>query len=498
MAGLYRSRVGDRIVDYVARFSSSLADDRRIIEEDIDGTEAHDIMLYEQGVIARQDLLRILDALEQLRRGWREGKTRLEGDYEDVHEYVEAFVIGIVGIEIGGKLHTGRSRNDQVALDIRMRLRDDLCSVSSLTLELVNVLLAKAEAHIRTPFLLYTHTQPAQVGTFGHYLLAYAEMLLRDAQRLQDCFDRVNLSPLGAGPVGGTSLPISRDRTAMLLGFDGLVKNSLDATSSRDFMSEAAACMATLMVDISRMAEDLILWSSSEFGLVELSDEFASVSSIMPQKKNPTVLELIRGKTGRVIGDLSGLLSVLKGVPSGYSSDLQETKPLLWDSCDQTADSLRVLSGAVSSLTVNAEHSAAVASASYVFATDLAERLVEERLLSFREAHRVVGHLVREMVAKKMEPKELSSRMVEKAAQKVLGREVSVGAAIVRDVRDHERSIMARKSLGSPNPGQCERLLKELREEAAVCAAALSTRREKVEAAASRLRALVKEFLSLR
>ncbi len=496
MSGLYRSRVGSRVVDYVARFSSSLTDDGRIVEEDIEGTEAHDIMLYEQGVITREDLVRILDALEQLRRGWREGKVRVEGDYEDVHEFVEAFVIGVVGLETGGKLHMGRSRNDQVALDIRMRLRSDLCLVSGLCLELVDVLLGEAESHLRTPFLLYTHTQHAQVGTFGHCLLAYAEMLLRDVQRLQDCFDRVNLSPLGAGPVGGTSFAISRDRVAMLLGFDGLVRNSLDATGSRDFVLEAASCMATLMVGVSRMAEDLILWSSSEFGFVELSDEFASVSSVMPQKKNPTVLELVRGKAGRVIGDLSGLLGMLKGVPSGYSSDLQETKPLIWDSCEQTAYSLRVLAGVVSSLTVDVERLAEAASGSYVFAIDLAERLVKERLLSFREAHRVVGHLVGEMVTKKVRPEGLSSGMVEEVAERVLGRKVRVSAAIVHDVLDPVKSIVSRKSLGSPNPEQCERLLRDLREEAAVLAAALSTRRERVEAAALGLRALVEEFLS--
>jgi len=496
MAGLYRSRVGGRIVDYVARFSSSLVDDRCILEEDIDGTEAHDIMLHEQGVITRQDLVQILGTLEKLRDEWKEGKTLLEGEYEDVHEFVEAYVIGLVGIKVGGKLHTGRSRNDQVALDIRMRLRNDLCSVSSLTLELVNALFVKAEVHVRTPFVLYTHMQHAQVGTFGHFLLAYVEMLLRDVQRLLDCYDRVNLSPLGAGPIGGTSLTISRNRTAILLGFDGLVKNSLDATSSRDFMLEAAACMAILMVGLSRMVEDLILWSSSEFGFVELSDEFASVSSIMPQKKNPTVLELIRGKTGRVIGDLSGLLSMVKGLPSGYSSDFQETKPLLWDNCDQTADSLRVLAGVVSSLTVNTERSSAVASASYVFATDLAERLVAEKLLTFREAHRVVGHLVREMVDRNMQPKDLSSSMVEEAVQKVLGKRVHVDAVVVSDVKDPARSIMMRKSLGSPNPMQCEHLLKDLKEEAAACTAAFSTRREKLEASASRLRELVGKFLS--
>ena len=495
MAGLYRSRVEGGNVDYVARFSSSLTDDKRIFEEDINGTEAHDIMLHEQGIIEREDLVKILGALEKLRQEWREGKTHLEGEYEDVHEFIEAYVIGLVGMEVGGKLHTGRSRNDQVVLDIRMRLRNDLNSVSGLILELVNTLFIKAEAHLRTPFVLYTHTQQAQVGTFGHYLLACAEMLLRDAQRLQDCYDRVNLSPLGAGPVGGTSLAINRDRTALLLGFDGLVKNSLDATSSRDFMVEAAACLATLMVGVSRIVEDLILWSSSEFGFVELSDEFASVSSIMPHKKNPTVLELIRGKTGRVIGNLTGLLGIVKGLSSGYSSDLQETKPLLWDSCDQTADSLRILAGAISSIRVDIERLVAEASTSYVFATDLAERLVAEKLLTFREAHRVVGNLVRDMVSSNIEPKDVSSSMVEEAAEKVLKRKIHVKPTLVSDVKDPVKSILNRKSLGSPNPAQCERLLSDLKEEAAACATAVSARREKLQASESRLKELVEKYL---
>jgi len=281
----------------------------------------------------------------------------------------------------------------------------------------------------------------------------------------------------------------------LLLGFDGLVKNSLDATSSRDFMVEAAACLATLMVGVSRIVEDLILWSSSEFGFVELSDEFASVSSIMPHKKNPTVLELIRGKTGRVIGNLTGLLGIVKGLSSGYSSDLQETKPLLWDSCDQTADSLRILAGAISSIRVDIERLVAEASTSYVFATDLAERLVAEKLLTFREAHRVVGNLVRDMVSSNIEPKDVSSSMVEEAAEKVLKRKIHVKPTLVSDVKDPVKSILNRKSLGSPNPAQCERLLSDLKEEAAACATAVSARREKLQASESRLKELVEKYL---
>jgi argininosuccinate lyase len=383
-----------------------------------------------------------------------------------------------------------------VALDIRIQLRDDLNFISRLTIELVNTLLSKAEAHLQTPILLYTHTQHAQAGTLGHYLLAHAEVFLRDVQRLQDCFDRVNLSPLGAGPAGGTSLGINRERTAQLLGFDGLVRNSLDATSSRDFMLEPAACLATLMVNMSRLAEDLVLWSSSEFGFVEIADEFASVSSMMPQKKNPTVLELIRGKTGRVIGNLMGLLCALKGLPSGYSSDLQETKPLLWDSCDQTADSLKILAGVVSSAKVDTERLAAKASASYVFATDLAEQLVAQKLLTFREAHRVVGHLVKEMVSTNKEPRDFSSRMVEEAVEKVLNRKIHVEPDLAADVKTPMGSVKKRKSLGSPNPVQCEEMLRELKERAAMSTAAVSTREQKLQAADSLLRETVRRYLT--
>ncbi|MEM2094484.1 MAG: argininosuccinate lyase [Candidatus Bathyarchaeia archaeon] len=495
MTGLYRSRLEGVNVDYVASFSSSLTADKRIVEADIDGTEAHNIMLYEQGIIEIEDLVKILSALETLRSNLREGITRLEGEYEDVHEFIEDHVIQLVGIEAGGKLHTGRSRNDQVALDIRIQLRNDLNLVSKLTIELVNMLLEKAEAYIHTPLLLYTHMQQAQVGTLGHYLLAYAEAFLRDLQRLDNCYKRVNLSPLGAGPAGGTSIAINRERTAQLLGFDGLVRNSLDATCSRDFMVESAACLAMLMVNMSRLAEDLILWSSSEFGFIELADEFASVSSIMPQKKNPTVLELIRGKTGRVIGNLAGLLCMVKALPSGYSSDLQETKPLLWDSCDQTIDSIKTLTGVLSSMKVNTEQIVAKASSSYVFATDIAEQLVAHRILTFREAHKVVGYVVREMLSAKKEPRDFSVKMVEEAAEKVLNRRIRVKPDIAIDTWTPIGSIRMRMSRGSPNPAESDRMLKELKEEIATCNAAVTAREEKLRKASSILKESVLRYL---
>lgn len=495
MVSIYRSRLERKPSDETARFVSSLAEDARIFEDDLDGTEAHDIMLHEQGLLGREAMAKILGSLEKLRREWAEGRLRLEGEYEDVHELVEAYVIRDVGLEVGGRLHSGRSRNDQVATDIRMRLRSDLLTVSQAILDLVRTCLSRAEEGKAMPMPLYTHTQQAQVGTFGHYLLAYVEALLRDFQRLQDCFDRVNISPLGGGPAGGTAMPIDRHRTALLLGFDGLVRNSLDAASSRDFMVEAMACLATLMVGVSRIVEDIILWSSSEFGFVELAEEFASVSSIMPQKKNPTVLELIRGKSGRVIGNLIAVLGIVKGLPSGYSSDLQETKPLLWDSLDQTLASLRILGGAMGSLTIHKDRMDRAVRGGYVFAVDLAERLVMEGLLPFRQAHALVGSLVRDMVSKGLGPSELSPELIEDAGERVLGRRIKVPASTIEEVVNPQKCLARRRSLGSPGPEHIEHMLQESRELVSKAAAALSTRRERLESSKARLSNIKSQYV---
>ncbi|MEM2093752.1 MAG: lyase family protein, partial [Candidatus Bathyarchaeia archaeon] len=267
------------------------------------------------------------------------------------------------------------------------------------------------------------------------------------------------------------------------------------ASCSRGFMVESAACLAMLMVNMRRLAEDLMLWSSSEFGFVELADEFASVSSIMPQKKNPTILELIRGKTGRVIGNLTGLLCMVKALPSGYSSDLQETKPFLWDCCDQTTNSIKTLIGAVSSMKVNTEQIAAKTSSSYVFATDIAEQLVTHRILTFREAHKVVGHVVREMLSTKKEPRDFSAKMVEEAAERVLNRRIHVKPDTAIDAWTPMASVKMRKSQGSPNPTESEQMLKELKEDVAASIAAVSAREERLQKAFSTLRELVVRYL---
>jgi len=397
-------------------------------------------------------------------------------------------VIREVGVEVGGKLHTGRSRNDQVALDIRMRVRSDLNEVSGAVLDLVEALLGRAEEHAETLMVLYTHTQHAQVGVLAHYLVAHADALFRDLQRLHNCYRRVNLSPLGAGPIGGSSLSLDRARTASLLGFDGLVENSIDAVGSRDFALETAGALAILMSGLSRVAEDLIAWSSAEFGYVELADEYASTSSVMPQKKNPCTLELIRGRTGQVYGALTGLLTTMKGLPTGYNRDLQETKRPLWTSLDAVKASLEVMEGAVSTLRVDRERMRGAASEGYVVAVDLAERLVEETGLSFREAHKLVGNLVKESVASGVKPPEWKPEMLEELAERVLGKGLKVSAKVVREAVDPQSCLLRRRTVGSPAPLEVKRMLKD-------CWRSLQDQRGKL---ASRVRALEKSRGMLR
>jgi len=495
-SGVYRSRLAKKFDEKTARFVSSIKEDAWIFEEDIDGTEAHDIMLYEQGIIAKDDLRRILSALEKLRKEKRREEIRIGPEFEDIHEFIEAYVIKEVGIEVGGKLHTGRSRNDQVALDIRMKMRSELNDVSGKVLGLIEALLKVAENHVDSLMALYTHTQPAQIGVFAHYLLAYADMLLRDFQRLQECFARVNLSPLGAGPIGGSSLNIDRARTASLLGFNGILENSVDAVSSRDSAIETVSALAILMSGLSRIAEDFIVWSSPEFGYLELADEYASTSSIMPHKKNPCTLELIRGKTGHVYGALTSLLTMVKGLLTGYNRDLQETKSSLWVSFDTVKASLEMLTGVVSTIKVNKKRMQEAASESYIVAVDLAERIVKEAGLSFREAHILVGNLVKETAASAIKPIDWKPEMLEKLSEKVVGKKIEVSHEMLKSALDVQSCLLERKTLGSPNPKEVHRMLKDRKKLLSDHRTSLASRIEALEKSRKTLMETVKQYVS--
>ena len=387
---MYRSRLGKDLDDITLSYVSSIKDDSDIAFYDIIGSEAHVIMLYENKLLSKIETKKILTALEELKGG---NISQPDFEPEDIHELIESLVIKKTGIENGGKMHTARSRNDQVALDIRLKIRDDINILLQCLIETISTLLKTAQENTKTIMPLYTHLQQAQVGVFSHYLLSYADSLLRDLDRFMSLYGRVNQSPLGAGPVGGTSLPIDRDSTAKLLGFSFLVENSIDATSTRDFVAEYVANSAIMMTNLSRLSEDFIIWSSAEFSFIELSDDFTSPSSVMPQKKNPDILELTRGKTSQVIGYLTSILTTTKGLPSGYGRDLQQIKSSIWSTSKTSITALIIIKSMLSDLTVNQEKMQKATEEGFLVALDLAENLVLEKI-PFRAAHNIVGNLV--------------------------------------------------------------------------------------------------------
>jgi len=377
----------------VEEFTSSLAFDRKLHRYDIEGSRAHCRMLARQGLLTAEEEAVILEGLDAIGKEMEAGTFPFTADMEDIHMAVEKALIARVG-EAGGKLHTGRSRNDQVALDVRLYLRDALKALLAELGALNSLLLTLARRELGVILPGYTHLQQAQPVLLSHYLLAFWEMFSRDTARLKGCLERVNVSPLGSAALAGTGLPLDRSVTADLLDFPDISKNSMDAVSDRDFAAEFIFDGALVMMHMSRFCEDLILWSTEEFGFVTLSDAYTTGSSIMPQKKNPDVAELVRGKTGRVYGNLVALLTVLKGLPMTYNRDLQEDKEPLFDTAETVTASVRVFTGMLSHVTFNRDRMYEKVSAGFSTATDLAEYLVT-RGIPFRQAHGIVGRIVR-------------------------------------------------------------------------------------------------------
>lgn len=496
MGSVYRSRLSGKFDEGTARFISSLKDDARIVIEDIDGTEAHNIMLFEQNIITEDELAKILFVLEKLRSEMREKSIDYNFEVEDIHEYIESYVIREIGIEIGGKLHTGRSRNDQVTLDMRMHLRTQLITVLELLLNLLETLLTIAEKHTDTIMVLYTHSQQAQIGVFSHYLLAYADQIFRDVQRIQDCYQKVNRNPLGAGPIGGSSLNLNRMRTTELLGFTGVIENSIDAISAKDIELETACIVAIQMSTLSRIAEDFIIWSSTEYGFLEIADEYSSVSSVMPQKKNPCTLELIRGKTGKVYGDLMNLLTIIKGLPTGYNRDLQETKTALFNTLDTVTTSLPILTNILSTMKVKKDRMRQVASESHAFAIDLAEHLIQSTSLPFREAHMLVGNLIKEMIREDLKPHEITSDLLKELSLQILGKNISITDRMIQRSVNVESSLLERNTLGSSTPNEGKRMINNRKKLLKITKKTLISQVKKLEVAKKNLRNTVKQYLS--
>jgi argininosuccinate lyase len=379
--------------ELVQRYTASVGFDCRLAAADMAGSLAHAEMLAAQGVISADDLAAIQRGMAQIAADIEAGRFEWKLELEDVHLNIEARLTQLVG-DAGKRLHTGRSRNDQVATDVRLWLRGEIDCLAPLLAEMQRALVTAAEPHTETILPGYTHLQVAQPVSFAHHLLAYVEMFARDAERLADVRKRVNRLPLGAAALAGTSYPLDRDRVARTLGFDGICANSLDAVSDRDFALEFAAWAAITMVHVSRLAEEIVLWMSQNFGFIDLADRYCTGSSIMPQKRNPDVAELARGKTGRVVGHLMGLLTLMKGQPLTYNKDNQEDKEPLFDTVDTLAATLRIMAEMVGGIVVKPEAMALAAKKGYATATDLADYLVNKGL-PFRDAHEVVAQAVK-------------------------------------------------------------------------------------------------------
>jgi argininosuccinate lyase len=377
---------------FVEAFTASIGFDYRLYRQDIAGSIAHARMLAHVGIISEAEAAKIVDGLDTIRLDIEQGNFAWSVALEDVHMNIEARLIDRIG-ETGKKLHTGRSRNDQVATDLRLYLREEIDVLGSELTRLQAALLELAEREVDTILPGFTHLQVAMPVSFGHHLMAWIEMLERDHQRLQECRQRVNIMPLGSAALAGTSFPIDRAYTARLLGFDAPAANSLDAVSDRDFVIEFSSAAALAMVHLSRFSEELVLWSSAQFNFIELPDRFCTGSSIMPQKKNPDVPELVRGKSGRAIGNLVGLLTLMKGQPLAYNKDNQEDKEPLFDSVDTLKGSLRVFADMMPALRVNRTRMTTAARQGFSTATDLADYLVRKGI-AFRDAHEIVGRAV--------------------------------------------------------------------------------------------------------
>lgn len=411
-AGRFRERT-NRVVE---AFTRSVAIDRRLYAYDIQGSIAHCRTLAKAGVLSRREAAAIIHGLQRVEHELRDDRFAFVPEDEDIHMAIERRLTELIG-PLGGKLHTGRSRNDQVALDVRLYLRDRLAGLLDRLQALQRALVRQAQDHRDVAMPGYTHLQRAQPVLFAHHLLAYVEMFERDKGRLRDARTRLNVMPLGSGALAGSNYPVDRRYTASLLDFPAVTQNSLDAVSDRDFMIEVASALAVIMMHLSRLSEELILWSTQEFHFVELPDAFCTGSSMMPQKKNPDVPELVRGKTGRVYGHVVGLLTTLKGLPMSYNRDLQEDKPALFDALDTTESSLEVMAALMDRLTVDREALTRALSGGGMLATEIADYLVTKGV-PFREAHAVTGRIVRWVLDEGLELGDLSLEQLRRFSPK--------------------------------------------------------------------------------
>ena len=392
MAQLWGGRFTKETDKLVYNFNASISFDQKFYKQDIKGSIAHVTMLAKQGILTEDEKIQIVNGLQDILADVEEGKLVITDEYEDIHSFVEANLIDRIG-EAGKKLHTGRSRNDQVALDMKLYTRDEIDALDDLLKELLTVLLQIMKDNTETIMPGFTHLQKAQPITLAHHMGAYFEMFSRDRSRLTDIYDRMNYCPLGSGALAGTTYPLDRNYTADLLGFYGPTLNSMDSVADRDYLIELLSAMATMMMHLSRFSEEVIIWNSNEYRFVEIDDAYSTGSSIMPQKKNPDIAELVRGKTGRVYGALMSLLTTMKGIPLAYNKDMQEDKEFVFDAIDTTKGCLALFTGMLRTMKFNNDVMENSAKHGFTNATDAADYLVNHGV-AFRDAHGIVGQLV--------------------------------------------------------------------------------------------------------
>ncbi len=453
MAKMWAGRTAGNTDKIADDFNSSIRFDCVMAKQDITGSMAHAAMLGAQGIIRQEEAAQLIDGLQGILDDLRSGALTIDLQCEDIHMFVEQVLTERLG-DVGKKLHTARSRNDQVALDLRMYLRDEIKEIRALIRSLLDAVCRQAEAHKNTIMPGYTHMQRAQPVSFGHHMMAYAMMLLRDLDRLRDCARRMNVSPIGCCALAGTTYPTDRVSEAKALGFDSISLNSLDGVSDRDFCAELLGALSILMMHLSRFSEELILWSSWEFRFIELSDSYTTGSSIMPQKKNPDMAELVRGKTGRVYGSLMGTLTMLKGLPLAYNKDMQEDKESIFDACDTVKMCLRVFAPMVDTMTVCEDRLLRAAQEGFINATDLADYLVKKGL-PFRTAYKISGTLVAKCIAE---------QTVLEALPLEVYREFSpLFDADVYDAIDLRSCVARRTSAGGPTVGSVKTQIIQVR-----------------------------------
>ena len=450
---LRKGRLASRRDD-VIKFTSSIKDDVRIAPAVLEINKAHTIMLVEQDIICREDGVKLLKALLNVVL-----KARYDERIEDIHMYIEEEVIKIIGTEKGGNLHVAKSRNDQVATAIRMKLRQELIEVEKTIVCLQKALIDLAKDNTETILLGHTHIQPAQPVTFGHQLISYIDSFRRDFDRIKEVYPRINMSPMGACALATTSFPISREKVAELLGFEGVLENSIDAIGTRDFLIEAMWCHTVLAIDVGRIVEDLLLWSSYHFNMLELPNDFASTSSIMPQKKNPDLLEVIRARMKLVVGYFTTCINTIIGLPSSYNLDFQEVTPLLWASMDQILECVSMLSKLIPNVRIKREATLKKAVESLSTSTELANVMVRKYGVPFRTAHNIVGGIAKHLVDKGFDYSMITPELISSISQEICDLDLNMDVKDVKFALDPKGFVNAHNVIGGPSPTKVKRAI---------------------------------------